>query len=46
VRFLTITLIVHTPDPFTSAQKSTYDRCQEVISNALLAEELRFDGFG
>jgi alkanesulfonate monooxygenase SsuD/methylene tetrahydromethanopterin reductase-like flavin-dependent oxidoreductase (luciferase family) len=46
VRFLTITLIVHAPDAVTGVQKSTYDRFQEVISNALLAEELGFDGFG
>src|ERR1700691_316074 len=46
MRFITITLIVHSPDPFTHAQKSTRDRCKEVIDNALLAEELGFDGFG
>ncbi|MBV9577932.1 MAG: LLM class flavin-dependent oxidoreductase, partial [Chloroflexi bacterium] len=46
MRFLTISLIVHAPDPVTGAHKSTYDRFQEVISNALLAEELGFDGFG
>ena len=46
MRFLTITLIVHAPDPLTGAQTSTYDRFQEVISNAVLAEELGFDGFG
>jgi alkanesulfonate monooxygenase SsuD/methylene tetrahydromethanopterin reductase-like flavin-dependent oxidoreductase (luciferase family) len=46
VKFLAITLIVHAPDPLTGAQKSTYDRFQEVIGNARLAEELGFDGFG
>jgi alkanesulfonate monooxygenase SsuD/methylene tetrahydromethanopterin reductase-like flavin-dependent oxidoreductase (luciferase family) len=46
VRFLTITLIVHAPDPVTGVQKSTADRFREVVDNALLAEELGFDGFG
>src|ERR1700761_5150996 len=46
MRFITITLIVHAPDPLTGAQKSTQDRLQEVIGNARLAEELGFDGFG
>jgi alkanesulfonate monooxygenase SsuD/methylene tetrahydromethanopterin reductase-like flavin-dependent oxidoreductase (luciferase family) len=46
VKFLTITLIVHAPDPITGVQKPTTDRFREVISNALLAEELGFDGFG
>jgi alkanesulfonate monooxygenase SsuD/methylene tetrahydromethanopterin reductase-like flavin-dependent oxidoreductase (luciferase family) len=46
VRFLAITLIVHAPDPVTGAVKPTTDRFREVIENALLAEELGFDGFG
>jgi alkanesulfonate monooxygenase SsuD/methylene tetrahydromethanopterin reductase-like flavin-dependent oxidoreductase (luciferase family) len=46
MKFLTITLIVHSPDPVTGAQKSTADRFREVIDNAVLAEELGFDGFG
>ncbi|KLL10018.1 LLM class flavin-dependent oxidoreductase [Protofrankia coriariae] len=46
MKFLTITLIVHAPDPVTGARKSTVDRFREVIDNALLAEELGFDGFG
>src|SRR4051795_8572998 len=46
MRFITITLIVHAPDPVTGEQKSTQDRLQEVLGNALLAEELGFDGFG
>jgi alkanesulfonate monooxygenase SsuD/methylene tetrahydromethanopterin reductase-like flavin-dependent oxidoreductase (luciferase family) len=46
MRFITITLIVHAPDPFTGAQKSTRERFREVLDNALLAEELGFDGFG
>jgi alkanesulfonate monooxygenase SsuD/methylene tetrahydromethanopterin reductase-like flavin-dependent oxidoreductase (luciferase family) len=46
MRFITITLIVHAPDPATGAQISTADRFREVIDSALLAEELGFDGFG
>lgn len=46
MRFLTITLIVHAPDPVTGKQKPTNDRFKEVVDNALLAEELGFDGFG
>jgi len=46
MRFITITLIVHAPDPHTGKQKSTQERFREVIGNAQLAEELGFDGFG
>jgi alkanesulfonate monooxygenase SsuD/methylene tetrahydromethanopterin reductase-like flavin-dependent oxidoreductase (luciferase family) len=46
VRFLTITLIVHAPDPVTGVQVPTAQRFREVIDSALLAEELGFDGFG
>ena len=46
MKFLAITLIVHAPDPITGMQKPTTDRFREVIGNALLAEELGFDGFG
>jgi alkanesulfonate monooxygenase SsuD/methylene tetrahydromethanopterin reductase-like flavin-dependent oxidoreductase (luciferase family) len=46
VRFLAITLIVHTPDPVTGELTSTQERFQEVVDNALFAEELGFDGFG
>jgi alkanesulfonate monooxygenase SsuD/methylene tetrahydromethanopterin reductase-like flavin-dependent oxidoreductase (luciferase family) len=46
MKFLSITLIVHAADPLTGIQKSTNDRFKEVIDNALLAEELGFDGFG
>ena len=46
MRFITITLIVHAPDPHTGGQKSTRERFGEVIGNARLAEELGFDGFG
>jgi alkanesulfonate monooxygenase SsuD/methylene tetrahydromethanopterin reductase-like flavin-dependent oxidoreductase (luciferase family) len=46
MRFITITLIVHAPDPRTGEQKSTQDRFREVLASASLAEELGFDGFG
>ncbi|WP_033279150.1 LLM class flavin-dependent oxidoreductase [Streptomyces sp. NRRL F-525] len=46
MKFLAITLIVHRPDPATGVQKSTHERFREVLDNALLAEELGFDGFG
>ena len=46
MRFITITLIVHAPDPHTGEQKSTQERFGEVLASASLAEELGFDGFG
>jgi alkanesulfonate monooxygenase SsuD/methylene tetrahydromethanopterin reductase-like flavin-dependent oxidoreductase (luciferase family) len=46
MKFIAITLIVHAPDPVTGLPKSTTDRFREVIGNAVLAEELGFDGFG
>ncbi|MFJ6726266.1 LLM class flavin-dependent oxidoreductase [Streptomyces sp. NPDC091281] len=46
MRFLAITLIVHRPHPVTGVRPSTRDRFREVVGNALLAEELGFDGFG
>src|SRR5450432_843321 len=46
MRFITITLIVHAPDPRTGQPKPTQERFREVLDNARLAEELGFDGFG
>ncbi|MGP2441714.1 LLM class flavin-dependent oxidoreductase [Streptomyces sp. JW3] len=46
MRFLAITLIAHRPDPGTGVPKPTHARFREVLGNALLAEELGFDGFG
>jgi alkanesulfonate monooxygenase SsuD/methylene tetrahydromethanopterin reductase-like flavin-dependent oxidoreductase (luciferase family) len=46
MKFLAITLIVHAPDPVTGVLKPTSDRFREVVDNALMAEELGFDGFG
>jgi alkanesulfonate monooxygenase SsuD/methylene tetrahydromethanopterin reductase-like flavin-dependent oxidoreductase (luciferase family) len=46
VKFLLITLIVHAPDPITGIQKPTTERFGEVVDNAVLGEELGFDGYG
>ncbi|MFF5563060.1 LLM class flavin-dependent oxidoreductase [Streptomyces sp. NPDC012623] len=46
MKFLAITLIAHTPHPVTGVRKPTGERFREVLDNALLAEELGFDGFG
>ncbi|AUG80085.1 Flavin-dependent oxidoreductase [Kitasatospora sp. MMS16-BH015] len=46
MKFLAITLIPHTPDPATGQPKPTRERFREVVENAVLAEELGFDGFG
>ena len=46
MRFLAISLFVHRPDPVTGVRKPTHDRFREVLDNAVLAEELGFDGFG
>lgn len=46
MKFLAVTLIVHRPDPITGVHEPTHDRFREVLDNALLAEELGFDGFG
>lgn len=46
MKFLAITLIAHAPDPVTGVRKTTGERFREVLDNALLAEELGFDGFG
>lgn len=46
MKFLTISLIVHAPDPTTGAQVSANERFRQVVDAAVLAEELGFDGFG
>ena len=46
MKFLAITLITHTADPVTGVVKPTTARLREVIDNAVLAEQLGFDGFG
>jgi alkanesulfonate monooxygenase SsuD/methylene tetrahydromethanopterin reductase-like flavin-dependent oxidoreductase (luciferase family) len=46
MKFITITLIAHAPDPVTGVRPSTHERFRQVVDSALLAEELDFDGFG
>src|SRR5262249_54724669 len=46
MKFLAITLITHVPDPISGIQKSTTERLRDVVNNAVLAEELGFDGYG
>jgi alkanesulfonate monooxygenase SsuD/methylene tetrahydromethanopterin reductase-like flavin-dependent oxidoreductase (luciferase family) len=46
MKFLLITLITHVPDPVTGALKPTTERFREVVDNAVLGEELGFDGYG
>ncbi len=46
MKFLAMTLIPHLPDPVTGIQKSTTQRLRDVVQNAVLAEELGFDGYG
>jgi alkanesulfonate monooxygenase SsuD/methylene tetrahydromethanopterin reductase-like flavin-dependent oxidoreductase (luciferase family) len=46
MKFLAITLITHQPDHLTGVLKPTTARLREVVDNAVLAEELGFDGFG
>ncbi|MCV7302850.1 LLM class flavin-dependent oxidoreductase [Mycobacterium barrassiae] len=45
MKFLLLTLIAHHRDPRTGVAKSPAERLQEVVDNAVLAEELGFDGF-
>ena len=45
VKFLALTLVVHGPDPVTGVTPSTSARFRALIENAVLAEELGFDGF-
>ena len=46
MKFLAITLIPYVPDPVTGIQASTTERLRSVVDNAVLAEELGFDGYG
>ena len=46
MKFLAMTLIPYAPDPVTGIQPSTTDRLRSVVDNAVLAEELGFDGYG
>jgi alkanesulfonate monooxygenase SsuD/methylene tetrahydromethanopterin reductase-like flavin-dependent oxidoreductase (luciferase family) len=46
VKFLAISLIVHAPHPVTGEQIPTRERFRRLLSDARLAEDLGFDGFG
>ncbi|WP_341716510.1 LLM class flavin-dependent oxidoreductase [Micromonospora sp. FIMYZ51] len=46
MKVLLITLITHLPDPVTGRRRSTTERFRQVVDNAVLAEELGFDGYG
>ena len=46
MKFIGLTLINHTPNPLTGHKATTTERFDEVIDNAVLFEELGFDGFG
>ncbi|MER5486211.1 LLM class flavin-dependent oxidoreductase [Streptomyces sp. NPDC002812] len=46
MKFLAITLITDGTDPATGAPTPTRERFRQVVSAALQAEELGFDGFG
>jgi alkanesulfonate monooxygenase SsuD/methylene tetrahydromethanopterin reductase-like flavin-dependent oxidoreductase (luciferase family) len=45
MKFLLLTLIAHHPDPVSGVKESAAERLRGVIDNAVLAEELGFDGF-
>jgi alkanesulfonate monooxygenase SsuD/methylene tetrahydromethanopterin reductase-like flavin-dependent oxidoreductase (luciferase family) len=45
MKFLLLTLIAHHPDPASGEKKRPADRLRDVIDNAVLAEQLGFDGF-
>lgn len=45
MKFLLLSLIAHTPDPLTGQQVSTQQRLQNVVEQAVVAEELGYDGF-
>ena len=46
MKFLAMTLIPYAPDPVTGFQPSTNERLRAVVDNAVMAEELGFDGYG
>ena len=46
MKFLAMTLIPFGPDPVTGIQPSTTERLRSVVDNAVLVEELGFDGYG
>ncbi|MCI0844398.1 MAG: LLM class flavin-dependent oxidoreductase [Chloroflexi bacterium] len=46
MKFLAMTLIPFAPDPVTGVQPTTNERLRAVVDNAVMAEELGFDGYG
>ena len=46
MKFLAMTLVPYAPDSVTGIQPSTTERLRSVVDNALLVEELGFDGYG
>ena len=46
MKFLAMTLIPYGPDPITGIQPSATERLRSAVDNAVLAEELGFDGYG
>ncbi len=45
MKFLALTLIPYAPDPVTGIKPSTTERLRSVVDNAVLVEELGFDGY-
>ena len=46
MKFLAITMIPNSPDPVTGIQPSPTERLTSVVDNAVVAEELGYDGYG
>src|SRR4051795_11222272 len=46
MKFLLITLITHLPDPVSGVRRSTTETFRKVVEDAVLGEELGFDGYG
>ncbi|MFT4234632.1 MAG: LLM class flavin-dependent oxidoreductase [Microbacterium sp.] len=46
MKFLASTLIDNSPDPITGVQKSATERLDQVVANAVFAEEYGFDAYG
>jgi alkanesulfonate monooxygenase SsuD/methylene tetrahydromethanopterin reductase-like flavin-dependent oxidoreductase (luciferase family) len=46
VKFIGLSLIANLPDPVTHRETTATRRLHDVVENAVLFEELRFDGYG
>ena len=46
MKFIGLSLILNLPDPITKRQQTATQRLHEVVDNAVLFEELGFDGYG